>query len=156
MKRYLFAVSAALFLSSLAASAQTEAAHRGSTLQVQVKYTGSGTVDQAHKIYVALWDSPDFVKSASGVEPFAVAPLASKSGTVKFQDVAKNPVYVSMAYDPTGKWDAKEEPPAGASLGLYGTTPGVPAPVQLDPGKTTKISAHLDDSFKKDKMEGKE
>jgi hypothetical protein len=155
MKRYLMAVSAALFLSSFAVFAQTEAAHKGTTLQVNVKYTGSGTVDSSHKIYVALWDSPDFVKSSSGSEPFAVAPLASKSGTVKFHDVAKNPVYVSAAYDPTGKWGAQEAPPAGASLGLYATTPGVPAPVQLEPGKATKVSVKLDDSFKKDKMEGK-
>jgi hypothetical protein len=148
MKRYL-AVSAALFLSSFAGFAQTAAAHKGSALQVHVKYTGSGTVDQAHKIYVALWDSPDFVKPSSNLEPFAVAPLTSKSGTVNYQDVAHNPVYVSMAYDPTGKWDAQEEPPTGTSLGLYATTPGIPAPVQLEPGKTTKISATLDDSLKK-------
>ena len=56
MKRYLFAVSAALFLSSLAVFAQKAATHKGSTLQVHVKYTGSGMVDQAHKIYVALWE----------------------------------------------------------------------------------------------------
>jgi len=41
------------------------------------------------------------------------------------------------------------EPPAGSSLGLYAKQPGVPAPIQLKPGKTTTISVTLDDSFKK-------
>lgn len=31
----------------------------GSTLQVHLNYSGTGTVDEQHKIYVALWDSPD-------------------------------------------------------------------------------------------------
>jgi len=149
MKRCLFAVSATLVLSSFAVFAQTAATHKGSALQVHVKYTGSGMVDQAHKIYVALWESPDFVKPSGNLAPFAVAPLTSKSGTVNYQNVAHNPVYVSIAYDPAGKWDAHEEPPTGTSLGMYATTPGVPARVQLEPGKTTKISATLDDSFKK-------
>ena len=35
-------------------------AQAGRTVQVDVNYTGSGTVDGSHKIYVALWDSADF------------------------------------------------------------------------------------------------
>lgn len=151
MKNRIFALPAVL-LASLLISAQTPA-QKGSALQVNVNYGGSGTVDQAHKIYVSLWDSPDFVKDGvNGIRPFATAPLTSKSGTVRFQDVQKNPVYVSMAYDPTGKWEANQEPPVGTFLAVYGATPGTPDPVQLEPGKTTKVSAKLDDSFKKSKM----
>jgi hypothetical protein len=120
-----------------------------STLQVHVSYAGSGTVDDAHKLYVALWDTPDFVKDASGTMPIALKFVTAKSGVVEFADLDKNPVYVSMAFDPTGKWDAQSELPSGTSLGLYSTEPGVPAPVQLGQGKTTKIEATLDDSYKK-------
>src|SRR5580765_7594304 len=34
-------------------------AENGRTIQVEVTYTGAGKVDASHKIYVALWDSPD-------------------------------------------------------------------------------------------------
>jgi hypothetical protein len=156
MKRRLFMLFGATGLSFLAAFAQnsSDATHKGGTLQVHVSYSGAGAVDQSHKIYVALWDSPDFVKpSGGGSRPFAVASLSSKTGTVNFEDVEKNPVYVSMAYDPSGNWKGDTEPPIGTVLGLYSKEPGTPAPVQLESGKVTKITAKLDDSFKKDKME---
>jgi hypothetical protein len=123
---------------------------KAAVLEVHVTYTGAGTVDESHKLYVALWDTPDFTKEgASGIAPIAVMPINSKSGTATFADIQKNPVYVGLIYDPTGKWDNQSEPPSGTSLGLYSTEPGVPAPIQLEPGKTTKVSATLDDSYKK-------
>ena len=121
---------------------------QSSKLTVQVSYTGSGTVNESHKVYVVLWDTPDFVKTSSAIEPIAIKAVTSKSAAAQFDDVQKNPVYVSMAYDPAGKWEATSPPPAGASLGLYAKEPGTPAAVQLQPGKTTKISATFDDSFK--------
>jgi hypothetical protein len=79
--------------------------------------------------------------------PIATRAVSSKSADTSF-DVQKNPVYVSVAYDPTGKWDAQSKPPVGTSLGLYAKEPGVPAPISIGPGKTAKISVTLDDSFK--------
>ncbi len=158
MNRRLFILfgAACLCFSPAFAQNSSEGSHQASTLEVHVDYSGSGSVDQAHKIYVVLWDSPDFVKpSGPGSGPLAVESLSSKSGTANFKNVEKNPVYVSMAYDPSGNWQGNTEPPVGSSLGLYSKEPGVPAPVQLEPGKTTKISAKLDDSYKKDKMEQK-
>src|SRR5690242_19160879 len=90
-------------------------AQSGRTIQVDVTYTGSGTVDAAHKIYVALWNSPELDSV-----PVDVQPLASKTGTVTFKNVQTVPAYVSAAYDPTGKWDAQSPPPSGSSLGMYG------------------------------------
>jgi hypothetical protein len=114
MKRRTFVLSGAALASALAAHAQT--GH--SKLIVQVSYTGSGKVDESHKVYVVLWDNPDFVKGSSA-PPIAIKSVTSKSATAEFDDVQKNPIYVSMVYDPTGQWDAMSPPPAGSSLGLY-------------------------------------
>jgi hypothetical protein len=138
------------FLFSFFSAVTRASVAKGSSLQVHVTYTGAGTVDDAHKLWVALWDTPDFVKEgASGTTPIATKFVTAKSAVTEFTDLDKSPVYVSMAFDPTGKWDAQSDPPSGTSLGLYSTEPGVPALIQLDPGKTTQISATLDDSFKK-------
>lgn len=114
------------------------------TIQVDVTYTGAGTVDANHKIYVALWDSTDL----SSGPPAAVQSLASKRGSVTFSNVQKVPAYTSLAYDPTGVWDAQTPPPSGASLGMYGKNPPTPDPIDVAPGKTTKVAISFNDSVK--------
>jgi hypothetical protein len=117
-------------------------AQSGRTIEVAIFYTGSGTVDAGHKIYVALWNSPNLDSV-----PVDVQPLASKTGTVTFKNVQTAPAYVSTAYDPTGKWDAQSAPPSGSSLGMYGIPPK-PDPVNVEPGKTTKIKLTFADANK--------
>ncbi|HEV2688154.1 MAG TPA: hypothetical protein VGV35_06360, partial [Bryobacteraceae bacterium] len=119
MKR-LYVLFVAVLGSALIASAQ-----QGSTLQVQLHYTGSGTVDATHKIFVALWDSPE----DHAAPPIEVKSSTSKNGVVTFSDVKKVPVYVSAAYDPSGQWDASSPPPTGSSLGVYSKTPPKPDPI---------------------------
>ncbi len=120
---------------------------KGSTLQVRVNYTGTGTVDEKHKIYVVLWDSMAFVDGEA--MPVELEPSSSKNGTVTFSDVKKSPAYVSAAYDPNGQWDGKSGPPPdGSSLGLYSKTPGKPEPIDIAPGKTATIELSFDDSVK--------
>ena len=128
-----------ILLATVVAVGQT-----GRNIQVDVTYTGSGTVDASHKIYVALWDSPN----SDGAPPVAVKSIDSKSGTVTFSDVEKVPAYVSVAYDPTGKWEAQSPPPSGSSLGMYSSNPPTPDPVNVEPGKTAKIKISFDDSHK--------
>ena len=143
MKRRYFVLSGAALVSALAVHSQTGS----SKLVVQVSYTGSGTVDESHKVHVVLWDTADFVKGSSAM-PLAIKSVTSKSATAEFDNVEKNPVYVSMVYDPAGKWDAMSPPPTGSSLGLHAKEPGTPTPIQLQPGKTTTITAKFDDSSK--------
>lgn len=139
-----FVLAGAVFLSALTAFAQQES----SKLDVEVSYTGSGTVDESHKIFVVLWDTPDFMKGDSAGPPAGVQSVSSKSGVAHFDSLPKGPVYVSMVYDPSGKWDAASVPPSGCSVGLYATEPGKPEPIQLPAGKLTKVSASFDDSMK--------
>ena len=124
----------------VAAGALIALAQQSQNLQVQIHYTGSGTVDDNHKIYVALWDSPGF-PDGSGGPPVAVQSTNSKNGTVTFTDIQKVPAYVSAAYDPTGKWDAQSgPPPTGSSLGMYSKAPPKPDPINITPGKAAKVS----------------
>ena len=138
------AIALLLTLHRTAASQNSNAAY---TLRVHVNYTGAGTVDDKHKIFIVLWDSPDFIKGENPM-PTAIQSTGSKDGTVTFDDVQKTPAYVSAVYDPSGRWDAQSAPPEGSSLGLYSKTPGTPAAVDLEHGKSTTIDLAFDDTVK--------
>lgn len=79
MSKRFFVTLGLFLLGTVLAVAQTNSR----TIQVDVAYTGSGTVDANHKIYVALWDSEDF----SGGPPAVIKSLDSKTGSVTFSDV---------------------------------------------------------------------
>src|SRR5262245_59605969 len=55
MSKRVFTTLGLFVLLAACAVAQTSADKR--TIQVDINYTGSGTVNASHKIYVALWDS---------------------------------------------------------------------------------------------------
>jgi len=129
-----------LFAASIAAQTSTDKR----TIQVDVSYTGSGTVDASHKVYVALWDTSDM----SGGPPAEVKSLDSKKGTVTFSSVQKVPAYVSAAFDPTGHWDAQSPPPSGSSLGMYSANPPSPDAINVAPGKTVKVGIAFNDAVR--------
>jgi hypothetical protein len=114
------------------------------TLEVQLHYTGSGTVDATHKIFVALWDSPDF----TGGPPSEVKSTTSKDGTVTFSVGSKATVYTSCVFDSTGTWDGASGPPSGASVGMYSKAPPTPDPIAVTPQKVTKVTIGFDDTMK--------
>ena len=151
MKSRIFAYCAAIALLSVLAMPRRAASQDSNTsfkIQVNASYTGAGTVDEKHKVYVVLWDTADFVKGGDGSAPVAMESISSKSATVTFDGVKKTPVYFSAVYDSSGQWDAQSAPPDGASLGLYSKGPGGPEPVNLQSGKTAKIKLAFDDSVK--------
>jgi hypothetical protein len=116
-------------------------------LRVKVHYKGSGTVDEKHKILVFLFDSPEFGRSH--VMPFAVMSTNSKDGTVTFTDVAKSPAYIGTIYEPSGSYAERQgPPPPGSSRGIYSKTPGQPAPVKVEAGKTASVELTFDDTVK--------
>ncbi len=142
MSKRLWTTAGLFVLCAVCALAQASADKR--TIQVDIDYTGSGTVNASHKIYVALWDSSDM----SGGPPVAVLSLNSKKGTVTFSDVQRVPAFVSAAYDPTGNWDAQSPPPSGTSLGMYSRNPPNPQPIDVAPVKTVKVTITFDDAVK--------
>ncbi|HEX4770198.1 MAG TPA: hypothetical protein VH351_05165 [Bryobacteraceae bacterium] len=150
MKATSIAVSAVLFglLAAPSPKALAQDSKSSSKLQVSVSYTGSGSVDDKHKVYVVLWDSPDFVRGG-GSMPVAILPTSAKTGTVTFSSVQKSPAYVSTVFDSKGEWDGQSgPPPEGSSLGLYSKSPGEPAPIDVKAGETAKVTVTFDDSVK--------
>ncbi|HMD71789.1 MAG TPA: hypothetical protein VKF41_10625 [Bryobacteraceae bacterium] len=150
MKRLLFAAGL-LGLSSMAAMAQPpkppEKPAESRTLKAKLDYTGAGTVDEKHKIFLFVFDSPSFMQGGS--MPIGFGAATAKDGTVTVSNLSVSPVYVVAAFDASGKYDGiSGPPPSGAAMGMYSKTPGTPEPVKIDPGKTAEITMAFDDSFK--------
>jgi hypothetical protein len=149
MKRLLFAAGL-LGLSSMAAMAQAskpgEQPAESRTLKVKMNYTGAGTVDEKHKIFLFVFDSPNFTQG--GVMPIGGGATAAKDGAVTVSNLSASPVYAVAAFDPTGKYDGMSAPPSGTAMGMFMDASGAPAPVKIDPGKTVEITLAFDDSFK--------
>jgi len=119
----------------------------GRTLKVKLHYTGTGTVDEKHKIFVVLFDTPDFVKG--GAMPLDVQSATEKDATVTFTALQSSPVYAASSYDPSGGYDGQSgPPPSGASLGMYSKTPGTPEPINIEAGKTVQVEIAFDDKVK--------
>jgi hypothetical protein len=150
MGKYLYTLWAALVLLGLAGAWQGKAQDKASgvkTLKVKLHYSGAGTVDEKHKIFVFVFDSPDFVQRQDAV------PIANDSGTAKdailtFSNVAASPVYLIAVYDPAGAYEGMSRPPAGSSLGIFAKTPGQVDPVSLEAGKIALVELAFDDTVK--------
>jgi hypothetical protein len=149
-KRLLFAAGV-LSLTSMVATAQQakpeEKPAASRTVKAKINYIGAGTVDEKHKIFLFVFDSPDFMQGGS--MPVGFGSASAKDGTVTVSDLSVSPVYIAVCYDPTGGYDGQSgPPPSGASMGVYAKTPGTPEPVKIDPGKTAEVTVTFDDSFK--------
>ena len=142
-RRYLL-LSAILF--AQLANSQPETPAPDSTLEVRVTYAGAGVVDSSHKLYVMLWDTPDFAKDDSKLKPLDAKAITAQTGSVQFTKIKKNPVYISMAYDPQGGYAGQVPAPAGTFADTLLPTPfeiaetaGVSTPVArltpMDPAR---------------------
>ena len=146
MKKYIYLALGALALSSVMPAWQADQKSTARTLKVKLNYTGSGTVDEKHKIIVFLFDTPDFAQG--GVMPMAMEAGTSKDAVVTFADTAKSPVYAVCVYDPSGGYEGQSEPPSGSSLGMYSTTPGKADPIKIEAGQKVEVELKFDDTAK--------
>jgi len=139
------AIAAALVAAfALVAAAQENKADR--TLKVKLNYTGSVKVDDKHKIFLFVFDSPDFTQGAG--MPIASDTAAAKDQTVTFSNLSASPVYVVAVLDPNGAYEGMSPPPSGSSMGMYSKEPGKPGPIAIEAGKTVSVDLAFDDSNK--------
>ncbi len=147
VRKYVYLAIGLSVLGCLAAQEKApEKAPAPRTLKVKLNYTGTGTVDEKHKILVFVFDSPDFMQG--NAMPVGTEATGSKTGTVTFPDLASSPVYVTAVFDPTGQYEGMSAPRSGSSLGLYGKTPGTPDPIKIEPGATAEVELAFDDTAK--------
>jgi hypothetical protein len=148
VKKYSYLALGLLLLGTLAkAYNQDKAETKPRTLSVKVNYTGAGTVDEKHKVYVFVFDSPDFIQG--GAFPIASDAAITKNGTVSFTTLSASPVYVATCFDPSGSYDGQSgPPPSGSSMGLYSKSAGKPEPVEIEAGKSATIDLPFDDAAK--------
>lgn len=132
------------------------------TLKVTATYTGKGTVDQQHKIYVMVFDANPFTSStlvdateqrippaveAGVTHVLAVQSVSEKQGTVSFYDVPAPTVYVIALFDKNGEYTGRIGSfSEGEPLGVYGNLPDKLEPIKLDRKKTAQITLTFDDS----------
>lgn len=148
MKKYVYLALGVLLVGTLVrASNQDKPEAKTRTLTVTLGYKGAGAVDDKHKIFVFVFDSPDFVQG--GGMPIAAGAATAKDGTIPFTDLSTSPVYLVAAYDPSGSYDGESgPPPSGSSMGLYSKTPGKPEPIEIEAGKAATITLQFDDTTK--------
>jgi hypothetical protein len=130
-------------------------------LKITLNYTGTGTVDEKHRIYVLLFDANPMTSStlsdatSQATPPAPVAGVshiiaresaASKNGAITFRGVAVSPVYAAFFFDKTGTYNGHADPSSGSPMGLYGTPPDKLEAIALEPGQPVQLTFSFDDS----------
>ena len=105
-------------------------------VSVTVTYTGKGKVDESHELWVYLFDHPEISGQS---EPLAIQPIRKSGGTTTFKSVTADPVYIGVAYDEKGDFDAAGEPPVGTPVVIHAKE-GKTIPVKPGPEAKVKIS----------------
>ena len=94
---------------SQSARRQEPASPDGELGDSSVEYTGQGTVDQDHRIWIWLFDNPDS-STWPDSSPLAVAMLTENGASNKFTGLPKQ-VYFGTVYDEAGGYDGTAGPP---------------------------------------------
>lgn len=117
----------------------------GGTLEVKLTYTGAGEVDQNHRIWVYLFDTPEI---GAGSIPFQVGSASSQGQVLTLSGIVQSPVYLAAIYDSNGYYDGMSPPASGSPVTLYGIETGAAAPINMTEDETTKIEVSFDDSIR--------
>ena len=140
MRRIAIIVTAIVLAASLPLAARSD--HAG-TVKVTIKYSGKGTVDGSHRVWVWLFSSPDI---GPGSMPIAQTSIERNGTAAIFENIAEERVWIAVAFDEQGVMAGDAPPPSGTPIGLYVGSDGAPRPVT--PGDTADATLLFDDSFR--------
>ena len=142
---FLLASVAVLTLAASPSITAEQAKPDASGVTVTVKYTGKGTVDATHQLWVWLFDSPEI---GPGSIPIAEQPIPKNGGTATFSNVTAKQVYVAVAYDEAGGFGGQAPPPPGSPIALFGSTGPDAPPQAVVPGAQGAVTVTLDDTVR--------
>jgi hypothetical protein len=92
-------------------------AQEAGKLKVTVAYTGAGTVDATHEIFVWVFDTPNIGPDSV---PIASDVATASGAALNFSGLPKE-VYLAAAYDEKGDYDGTSgPPPPGTPIVIYG------------------------------------
>lgn len=141
MKRFTLSVAIATVL-AISALAAAPVQSQDSAVRVSVKYTAKGPVDETHRLWVWLFDTPNI---GPGAMPIAELSIGKNGDTATFESVAAAKVWIAAAYDEHGTMSGSAPPPSGTPIGIYASSTGAPEGVK--PGdKPANLT--FDDSFR--------
>lgn len=139
MKR-LMTLALATMLAAMPQSLPAAAAEAGG-VNVTINYTGKGTVDGSHRVWVWLFSSPDI---GPGAMPIAEASVDTNGGVAVFEGITAEQVWIAAAFDEQGVMRGNAPPPSGAPVGIYVSSDGVPRAVSTT--ATADAALSFDDS----------
>ena len=127
--------------SNVFARAATDAA---GVVKVTIKYGGKGDVDDSHRLWVWLFDTPNI---GPGAMPIAETSIDKNGGVATFDAVSAPQVWIAVAYDVHGGFAGMAPPPSGSPASTYGAAAGG-APAAVTPGENGAVTLAFDDTFK--------
>ena len=143
MKRFALSLAIAASLATGAVAgpiAAGPADSQDSSVRVTVKYTGKGPVDETHRVWLWLFDTPDI---GPGSMPIAELSVGKNGETASFDSVSAAKVWIAAAYDVHGTMSGSAPPPSGTPIGIFASSTGAPEGVK--PGDKPAILT-FDDS----------
>ena len=123
------------------AAAPVDADVTAGTVKVTINYTGKGSVNSSHRVWVWLFSSPDI---GPGSMPVAEMSIDTNGGVAVFDGVTAERVWIAAAFDEQGTMSGNAPPPPGSPVGLYVGSDG--APRGVTPGDTADAALTFDDS----------
>jgi hypothetical protein len=110
-------------------------------VKVTVKYTGKGEVDDTHRLWVWLFDSPNI---GPGAVPISENSLTKNGDIATFKAVSAAQVWIAVAYDEKGGFAGSAPPPMGSPVTIYGAETG--AFTAVVPGDDASIMVTFNDT----------
>jgi hypothetical protein len=143
MRTLILAMALALAVTAPAGALEEQAKPDAASVNVTVKYTGKGTVDANHKLWVWLFDSPEI---GPGAIPIAEEPIEKNGGVARFTNVTAAQVYIAVAYDEKGGFAGNAPPPTGSPIAIHGQKAATDKPEPVAPGAKAHVTMTFADA----------
>lgn len=139
------AFGAALLAASGTAPLGAVTTHTGQagSVTVTVRYTGQGTVDDGHRLWIWLFDTPDIGPDSM---PIHEAFVSANGGSTTIEGVGPDRVWIAVAFDQRGGSTGNAPPASGSPVGIHAGTDGRPTPVVTGDKATALVT--FDDSVR--------